>query len=99
MGEMLIACTVHERVRVCCAEVDLLTLYALVGLLLGGKHKLGTAIRHLPIWAEECQLVLQCRYIESLVASVVIRWHLVGNLRRTMRVNPLQRFDIGVCQL
>ncbi len=81
------------------AQIDLLALRDQIALILNVEYGLGAAIGHVPIWAEDGQLVLQGRHVEGFIASVVVGRHHVSDLLRRMRVDPLQRLDVGVHQL
>lgn len=82
-----------------CTEIDLLPLDSGIGLLLDIEHGLGAAIRHVPVWTEDAQLVLQRRHVQRFIAGIVVRWHHSSDLIRSMRVDPLQGLDIGIHQL
>ena len=81
------------------AEIDALALRDQIALMLNIEHRLGCAIRHQPVRTEDGHLVLQRRHVEGFIAGVVVGGHFVRDLRRRMRVHPLQRLDIGVHQL
>src|SRR6266487_853763 len=99
MAERVLACFAYELVGVRCVEIDLLVLRDQIALILGIEHRLRSTRRHRSIWTEDGHLVLQSRHVEGFIACVVIGGHFICDLRRRMRVHPLQCLDVGVHQL
>src|SRR5439155_16163827 len=77
---------VGELVRVGLGEVSRLALVACDELLLNLLNRLGAALRHLAIGAEDRELALQVGDVGRLVAGEVVCRHLAGDLVGRVRV-------------
>src|SRR5258708_6299918 len=95
----ILARATREVVRIRLGKIDRFAFHSCIGLILNVEYRLWTTRRHFSIRTKDGHLVLQRGYIECSIARIVVRWHLSSNLIRSMRLHPLQGFDISIHQL